>query len=278
MSARAESWRYQEPAGFARFEGLPSPPYAAADPASPILEYASFLEPLSNFSLDDDATEVTSPSCAARGSTDAPEQTGKSRVSPSTQLRGFALSRQHSRDLEIMVQSAFDEMDVVLAKKSKLSASAAVFLPSPPPMVDIDEPMEPTVEEQAWLDRQCDAMEQCSAIEAEAEAEERFVQRLLAQHPTLHADEARELYDVEYPSSPEALTFAQIASRAALLPQVAARSTVTAHSKSPASRLRGALVIDSHCLETRGESVLYCGCLCCSYSGFGGATSVYACV
>eukprot|EP00308_Calcidiscus_leptoporus_P012759 CAMPEP_0119373392 /NCGR_PEP_ID=MMETSP1334-20130426/25618_1 /TAXON_ID=127549 /ORGANISM="Calcidiscus leptoporus, Strain RCC1130" /LENGTH=219 /DNA_ID=CAMNT_0007391163 /DNA_START=61 /DNA_END=720 /DNA_ORIENTATION=- len=210
MPASEQSWRYQEPAGFARFEGLPSPPLVAADPSSPLLEYASFLEPLSNFSLDDEPSATASspsahsPSSAPRGTTEAPEQTGSSRVSPHMH---FPFSRQHSHDLQLVVQSAFDEMDDVLAQKasrSKLSASAPIFTPEQtPPALPME--LEPTEEEQSWLERQCDVMERCSAIEAEVEAEERFVQRMLSQHPTLPADEARRLYDVEYPSSPEPL-------------------------------------------------------------------------
>merc|ERR1712087_332620 len=213
MSARSENWRYEELVGFARFEGVPSPPFVAADPSSPLLEYASFLEPLSNFSLDDDEPQSPahsrplplSPSSAPCGATLSPEQTGKSRVSP---LGPLPLSRQLSQDVQLIVQSSCDEMDDVLAQKAserKLSACAAIFTPEETSSAPVTMELEPTVEEQAWLERQCEAMERCNEIEAEAEAEERFVQRMLSQHPTLSADEARQLFDVDYPSSPEPL-------------------------------------------------------------------------
>jgi len=222
MSA-TPSWRYQETPGFSRYEGLPSPPFAASDPRSPILEYATFLQPVKDFSLDDDS-ESTSPNCQ-RGTTPALEQTGSSAPAEAFgPASAFKLCRTVSKDLERIVQSAYDEMDIVLsARRSTLSASAAIFHPSsssmsldesahecqqpvygamaPSPHGKMD--VEPSAEEQAWLDHHCDAMEHVAQIQAEAEAEESFVARMLRQHPELPVEEAYQLWEV-CPSSPEA--------------------------------------------------------------------------
>jgi len=222
------AWRWS--AHTPPFQGVSSPPLVPCLP-EPLLEYATFLPQLTNFSLEDDVSGRTPPRMPeASYSANADEATGTvalvspTRATGTCELSGFPLCRQHSHELADIVQSAFDEMDNTLsarppapASSGTLNAGAPEFQPrqlcTPPegiytPTDGMD--LEPTEDEQAWLDEQCDAMEQTARMEAEEEvlmdaqaAEQEWIRQLLLQHPHLGVDEARHLYGMDYPSSPE---------------------------------------------------------------------------
>lgn len=92
---------------------------------------------------------------------------------------------------------------------SRHSGSGAPFLwgTPPPSMVEGTPPgtppvtphaahMEPTDEEQAWLDAKCTAMEDAAEEEEEWVREESWVQRQMRQHPQLSEEDARSIYEV----------------------------------------------------------------------------------
>jgi len=186
------TWRHHEVEGFLRYQALPSPPLAPC--ASPLSEYASFLPPISKFSLDDDIQPRVCPAERGCGITqEKDEQTGIS-----DEYRPIILRRQHSEELHDIVQSAFDEMDTALSHRPpprdapQLNIHAPEFVPSGATF-DANMDCEPNQEEQAWLDAQVEAMEQIE----ELENREAWVQELLTQHPTLPVDEAHRLWDLE---------------------------------------------------------------------------------
>ena len=132
-----------------------------------------------------------------------------------------------------MIQSAWDDVDSTLSQRTQtmLSPHAPAFWPVPAaapapatilgvPLAGGAEPMMhdamdaegaegaeapprrhsggmarvPTHEELQWLDAQCDAMEEVAEVEAEAEAEESWVGRMLREHPSLSREEAHRLW------------------------------------------------------------------------------------
>lgn len=68
-------------------------------------------------------------------------------------------------------------------------ASMAWMASTPPPG------MEPTEEEQTWLDAHLDAVDDAAAMDAEADREESWVRKQMQQHPGLAEEDARALYE-----------------------------------------------------------------------------------
>jgi len=68
-------------------------------------------------------------------------------------------------------------------------ASMAWVTSTPPPG------MEPTEEEQTWLDAHLDAVDDAAVMDAEADREESWVRKQMQQHPGLAEEDARALYE-----------------------------------------------------------------------------------
>ena len=86
-----------------RFTSLPSPPIGPSD--APLEEYSSFLAPLASFRLDGDDEAPASPTAAS-----APGPSSSS-AAPLTPAR----REGSAHAMDVLVQSAFDEMDSALA-------------------------------------------------------------------------------------------------------------------------------------------------------------------
>jgi hypothetical protein len=196
--------------------------FAPTDHQLPISEHNSFLPSIDTFTLDscklEPSKDLLSPKSPNQRGDTQDETTGASsdhRVPP------------RSQELQSLIQSAWDDVDSTLSQRnqSMLSPHAPAFWPVPAPTVlgvsladgegfggaeAMDDAMEeseeaprrnsalarvPTHEELTWLDAQCDAMEEVAGIQAEAEAEESWVGRMMREHPSLTRDEAHRLWN-----------------------------------------------------------------------------------
>jgi len=169
-------WCYTE-------EGLAGP--LASPPLSPdgcpILEYASFLPNLDSFKLEDD---LCSTQQAPRRHWNVP----------------LPLQRQHSHEMQLIVDSAFADMDAALESQadqrvssvSRPWTSSRLFLGLQHAAVAdaAGSLVTPNEEEQEWLDEQM-AVADVGAMEMQSEDD--FVQSMMESHQ-LDEEEARWLF------------------------------------------------------------------------------------
>ena len=207
-----------------RFTSLPSPPIGPSD--APLEEYSSFLAPLASFRLDGDDEAPASPTAAS-----APGPSSSSSAAPLTPAR----REGSAHAMDVLVQSAFDEMDSALASAhdQRDPASGASTTDASPQCWHEYRGgggMEPNDEEQEWLDRMCDAADRRAARAAAAAAaghlspeeeswvqaqlhsvqqqqqssvQESWVQQQVHVYPELEAEEARWLYSACPPDDDE---------------------------------------------------------------------------
>ena len=203
-------------------------PFAPDRPSdAPLEEYSSFLAPLASFRLDGDDEAPASPTAAS-----AP---GPSSSSSRGAAHAGAASRLGAHAMDVLVQSAFDEMDSALAsahdqrdpasgrrrptrRRSAGTSTAAAAGWSR------------TTRSSTWLDRMCDAADRRAArapprrrrshlspeeeswVQAQlhsvqqqqqSSVQESWVQQQVHVYPELEAEEARWLYSACPPDDDE---------------------------------------------------------------------------